>query len=105
MRALGRVFVVLGLVAAAVYASFVVYIYSMMKRPPEDFARRIAKMSGPAFLVLPFETLWTRARSGPVGIGDEAPDFDLETVNKAGRVHLAAFRGVRPVVLIFGSYT
>jgi hypothetical protein len=105
MRALGRVVVVLGLLAAAAYAGFIVYIYSIMKRPPDDFARRIARMPGPAFLVLPFETLWTRARSGAVGIGDEAPDFDLETVNKSGRVHLAAFRGVRPVVLIFGSYT
>lgn len=76
-----------------------------MKRPPEDFARRVAKMSGLAFLVLPFETLWTRARSGAVKIGDEAPDFDLETVDKSGCVHLAAFQGVRPVVLIFGSYT
>jgi hypothetical protein len=105
MRSLGRAFLALGVAAAAAYAGFLVYIDSIMRRPPEEFARRIAKMPGPAFLVLPFETLWTRARSGPLQIGDMAPDFDLETVNKTGRVRLSAFRGVRPVVLIFGSYT
>lgn len=105
MRALGRVFVVLGLFAAAAYAAFVLYAYSIMKRPPEQFARRVATMPGPAFVILPFETLWTRARSGPVGIGDEATDLDLETVDKSGRMRLASLRGVKPVVLVFGSYT
>ena len=101
MRLLGR----LALVIAAIYLGFLVYIYVIMRRPPEQFARRIAGMPGPAFLVLPFETLWTNARSGSLKPGDEAPDFDLQTVDKTARVKLSDFRGKRPVVLVFGSYT
>ena len=42
---------------------------------------------------------------GPV-VGNEAPDFDLPRVDDPARtVRLAAFRGERPVALIFGSYT
>lgn len=101
MRTLGRI----ALVVSAIYLGFLVYIYAIMRRPPEQFARRVAKVPGPAFLVLPFETLWTSARSGSLKPGDEAPDFDLQTVDKTARVKLADFRGKQPVVLIFGSYT
>jgi peroxiredoxin len=38
-------------------------------------------------------------------MGDEAPDFILETYERNDRVTLSSFRGDRPVVLIFGSYT
>jgi hypothetical protein len=37
--------------------------------------------------------------------GDVAPDFTLKTADGKGEVALASFRGKRPVVLIFGSYT
>jgi tetratricopeptide (TPR) repeat protein len=36
---------------------------------------------------------------------DLAPDFTLAGVHSAAKVHLAAYRGSRPVVLVFGSYT
>jgi hypothetical protein len=101
MRRLGGV----ALVVAAIYLGFLVYVYTIMRRPPEQFARQVARMPGPAFLVLPFETLWTSARSGSLRPGDEAPDFDLQTVDKAARVKLSDFRGKKPVVLVFGSYT
>ena len=101
MRLLGRI----ALVIAAIYLGFLVYIYAIMRQPPEQFARRIASMPGPAFLVLPFETLWTNARSGSLKPGDEAPDFDLQTVDKTARVKLSDFRGKKLVVLVFGSYT
>ena len=95
----------IALVVAAIYLGFLVYIYVIMRRPPEQFARQIARMPGPAFLVVPFETLWTTARSGSLKPGDEAPDFDLQTVDKTARVKLSDFRGKKPVVLVFGSYT
>jgi thiol-disulfide isomerase/thioredoxin len=37
--------------------------------------------------------------------GDTAPDFTLKSPDGKQSVRLADFRGVRPVVLIFGSYT
>jgi hypothetical protein len=38
-------------------------------------------------------------------VGDPAPDFTLPTVDGKDAVTLSAFRGKRPVVLIFASYT
>jgi hypothetical protein len=82
-------------------------IYEVMRQPPETFARVMAKIPGPvAFLVLPFETLWTRARAGTLHIGDPAPDFTLTKLNKTATVQLSSLTAQgRPVVLIFGSYT
>jgi peroxiredoxin len=45
------------------------------------------------------------ARAGSLQVGDSAPDFDLETLDKKSRVRLSSHLGVKPVVLIFGSYT
>ena len=80
-------------------------LLAIMWQPPVRFAHVIAKLPGPVFLVFPFESLWSIARGGHVRPGDPAPDFDLETLDKNGRVHLRTFQGRMPVVLIFGSYT
>ena len=37
--------------------------------------------------------------------GEKAPEFELESWDGKSKTRLAEFRGVRPVVLIFGSYT
>jgi peroxiredoxin len=37
--------------------------------------------------------------------GDIAPDFELLDVKGENPVTLSQFRGVKPVVLIFGSFT
>ena len=37
--------------------------------------------------------------------GDQAPDFTLRSPDGKSAFHLAELRGVKPVVLIFGSYT
>ena len=37
--------------------------------------------------------------------GDLAPDFKLKTLDGSQTVRLSKFRGQKPVVLIFGSYT
>jgi len=38
-------------------------------------------------------------------VGSEAPDFELSKLGSNERVRLSAFRGEKPVALIFGSYT
>jgi len=44
-------------------------------------------------------------REGSLKVGDAAPDFGLALLGGEGKVKLSAFKGDRPVVLIFGSYT
>ena len=82
-------------------------LYHVMGQPPERFARLMSKIPGPVpFLILPFETLWTRARAGTLAIGDRAPDFSLAKLDKSDHIQLASISaGGKPVVLVFGSYT
>jgi hypothetical protein len=82
-------------------------LYRVMRRPPEQFARVMMKLPQPAaFIVLPFEPLWLRARAGTLAIGDPAPDFTLNTLDKTARVQLSSLTAQgKPVVLVFGSYT
>ncbi len=42
---------------------------------------------------------------GAPKVGEKAPVFEIDTLDRKKKVDLAAFRGKRPVVLIFGSYT
>jgi peroxiredoxin len=59
-----------------------------------------------AFLVFPFETLWTHARGGSLAVGDSAPDFTLTKLDKSAQVELSSLTAQgKPVALIFGSYT
>lgn len=82
-------------------------LYDIMRQPPETFARFMAKLPGPvAFLVFPFETLWTHARAGELHVGDPAPDFSLMKLHENTSVRLSSLTTEgHPVVLIFGSYT
>lgn len=82
-------------------------LYDIMRQPPETFARFMSKIPGPvAFLVLPFETLWTHARAGHLKVGDAAPDFSLMKLDNGTSVQLSSLTAQgQPVVLIFGSYT
>src|SRR5271157_3853669 len=93
-------------VIAVLWSAATVWLYGVMRRPPEAFARVMKHVPGPvAFMVLPFETLWLRARAGELGIGDAAPDFTLTKLDKTGQVQLSSFAQGKPVVLVFGSYT
>jgi hypothetical protein len=65
----------------------------------------MSHMPWEVFLVVPFETLWTRARAGNLNLGDPAPDFSLGKLDKSGTVHFSEINKVQPVVMIFGSYT
>ena len=87
------------------YAAFVGFIWRSMRQPPEAFGRVMAKMPGVAYLILPFETLWTRARAGVLQTGDAAPDFNLMKLDKSETIRLSSLTAKQPVVLVFGSYT
>jgi peroxiredoxin len=76
-----------------------------MRQPPATFGRIMSKIPPPAFRALPFRTLWMQARRGGLNPGDPAPDFTLPAQDGKSRVTLSSFRGKRPVVLVFGSYT
>ena len=88
-----------------VYGLLTAGLYALMRQPPERFAKGMSKLPMISMMILPFEPLWMSARAGHLQIGDAAPDFDLQTVDKQSRVRLSSFRGVKPVVLVFGSYT
>jgi peroxiredoxin len=49
--------------------------------------------------------MWLWARKGTLTQGDVAPDFTLSTIDRSRQVTLSSYRGDRPVVLVFGSYT
>ena len=80
-------------------------MWRAMHRSPEDFARVMKHMPWEVFLVVPFETLWTRARAGSLNVGDQAPDFSLVKLDKSASVRLSELNAKQPVVMIFGSYT
>ena len=90
---------------AMVYAMIVGGLAIAMRQPPDRFGAIMAKVPGIAFAVLPFQPLWMNARAGHLQVGDVAPDFTLKTLDGAAQVSLSSFRGKRPVVLVFGSYT
>ncbi len=92
------------LIFAAVWAAAAAGLAIAMRQPPATFGRIMSHVPGPAFMLLPFETLWMHARGGSLEPGDPAPDFSLATLNRQSRVRLSDLRG-RPVVLVFGSYT
>jgi hypothetical protein len=94
---------VVGLVT--VYAALSVALFIAMKQPPMRFATVMSKLPMASMMVLPFEPLWNLARAGDLKVGDLAPDFRLRTYGQSSWVQLSDFRGDRPVVLIFGSYT
>ncbi len=49
-----------------------------------------------------------KGRRGPdkaPKVGDDAPNFKLKSLDGKRETELATFKGEKPVVLIFGSYT
>ena len=93
------------LLALCGWAALVFGVNRAMHEPPEQFGQFMSKMPVAIFLMAPFETMWTRARSGTLQVGDPAPDFTLQTLDKSAQINLAAVRKDHPVVLVFGSYT
>ncbi len=87
------------------YALFAGFIWWAMRQPPETFGRVMKHMPDVAYFLVPFETMWTRARAGQLQAGDPAPDFSLAKLDKSASVQLSALTATQPVVLVFGSYT
>ena len=94
--------IVLGVIA--VYAALTAGLWWVMNRPLDQFGQIMARVPGPAMIVLPFAPMWLHARAGTLRAGDAAPDFDLPTMDGKSRVRLSSDHG-KPVVLVFGSYT
>jgi hypothetical protein len=100
----------LALIPLTLYFTFLLAIFVAMHQPVERFGRIMSYMPGPLFMVLPFEPMWNIARAGTLDVGDSAPDFVLQPIDKtghpqSGQLQLSSFRGRQPVVLVFGSYT
>ena len=89
----------------ALYAVALAGFYYAMCRPPEQFSRVMMHTGPVPFLLFPFEAMWKSARAGHLKVGDRAPDFTLPLLDHSGSLTLSSLRGVRPIVLIFGSYT
>ncbi len=102
MKWLLRVFVVV----AVLYATLFAVVGVAMMQPPVRFGQ-FMKRTPPALVwgLLPAQSMWMRARAGSLAVGQEAPDFTLPRHKGSGAVTLSSHRGVRPVVLVFGSYT
>jgi hypothetical protein len=92
-------------VCLAGWVCLVAYVGWAMRQPPEVFGRVMSHMPMPAYFVLPFETLWNRARGGQLAVGDMAPALQVKRLNETTPVDLGSLWTERPVVLVFGSYT
>lgn len=92
---------------ALVYAALFSAVGIAMMQPPERFGAFMKRMPAPVVWgALPAKRMWLWARSGTLAEGDLAPDFTLRaTHDRTRRVTLSSYRGQRPVVLVFGSYT
>ncbi len=92
-------------VLVVLYLGFVGAFFGVMHNPVAfgQFMRRVPE---PVLYTVPyFKYLWFAARAGHLKVGDPAPDFRLLSSDRKTPIQLSAFRGQRPVVLIFGSYT
>ncbi|HVN78967.1 MAG TPA: hypothetical protein VMW38_08215 [Terriglobia bacterium] len=95
----------IGGAVALVYVVLSCALFVAMKKPPLQFAAVMSRIPMISMMVFPFESLWNIARAGDLKVGDPAPDFRLKRYDDSTWVQLSSFRGDRPVVLIFGSYT
>jgi hypothetical protein len=94
------------LALAVLYISMTGLVAYAVTRPPEQFGQIMKHLPMPlVFRVLPGRPLYLWAREGRLAEGDSAPDFALPAHDGSGTVTLSSFRGQRPVVLVFGSYT
>jgi hypothetical protein len=87
------------------WLSLVAYVNWAMHQPPEVFGHVMARMPMPAYFVLPFETLWSRARKGQLSVGDTAPGLTVKKLEDHTPTELASLWAEKPIVLVFGSYT
>jgi hypothetical protein len=89
---------------AAIYLALSAGLVAVMHRPIL-FGEVMRHVPDRLMMVVPFKQLWFLARAGRLKVGDPAPGFNLPAADKQSAVSLASFRGQKPVVLVFGSYT
>ena len=77
----------------------------LVMRRPVVFSKVMRHVPDATMMVFPFKALWYAARWGGLRVGDPAPGFNLPAADRQSSVSLASFRGQKPVMLIFGSYT
>ena len=95
----------IALAVVVLYVALVAAFFAVMHNPV-TFGKVMRHVPEPAFYAVPyFKYLWFAVRAGHLKVGDPAPDFRLYTHDRKGQFELASFRGQKPVVLIFGSYT
>jgi len=87
------------------WLGFLGYINWAMRQTPEVFGHVMARMPLPAYFIIPFETMWSRARKGHVNVGDAAPSLTVKKLEDKSPVDLGSLWSEKPVVLVFGSYT
>ena len=92
-------------VLVVAWIGFLTYVNWAMHQSPEVFGHVMARMPMPAYFVIPFETLWSRARAGHVNVGDAAPSLPVKRLEDKTPVELGLLWSEKPVVLVFGSYT
>lgn len=91
---------------AALYALFGATVLIAMHQTPERFGRFMRHAPAPlVWGALPARRMWLWSRRGTLAEGMSAPDFTLARQDRSGRVTLSSFRGRKPVVLVFGSYS
>ena len=100
LRRLSKIAAAVGVVYLGISAGLV----AVMHRPVL-FGQVMRHVPEPAMMLIPFKQLWFLARAGGLQAGDMAPEFNLPAADNKSSISLASFRGQRPVVLIFGSYT
>jgi hypothetical protein len=95
------------LVLVACYVLLFSAVGLAMMQTPARFGAFMRYMPAPVVWgALPAPRMWLWARKGTLAEGDTAPDFTLRTAtHRNERVTLSSYRGDRPVVLVFGSYT
>jgi hypothetical protein len=95
----------IAVVLALLWVILTVGLLIVMMQPPATFNQVMARLPMPLLLAVPFEPLWNYARGGELEPGHPAPDFFLPTLDRTSTIRLSSFRGSKPVVLVFGSYT
>ena len=90
-----------------IYVALFSAVVIAMVQPPARFGAFMKRMPAPVVWgALPAKRMWLWARRGTLVEGALAPDFTLRTTHdRTRRVTLSSYRGERPVVLVFGSYT
>lgn len=94
--------------AAALFAAWVAFAasaFAVMLQPIDTLCQVMGRTPRFVRKLIPFRSMWTIARAGDLRPGDAAPEFDLPRERGEGTVRLSDFRGKKPVVLVFGSYT